>query len=89
MVVVNRNGFVVVEGRDDHKVVALKDGGLDFSALTSELEAMKRAHPDKTDAQVAPEDDFAFDTMIKTMDVVLSAGFPDVALTEGSAPTTL
>jgi biopolymer transport protein ExbD len=84
-VLVNRGGFVVVEGPDDHKVLPLAGDRLDFAALTHELEAMKRAHPDKTDVQVAPEDDIAFDQMIKTMDAALGAGFPDVALTDTSA----
>ena len=82
--VINHSGFVVVEGKQDHKVVPLAGASLDFAGLTHELEAVKRAHPDKTDVQVAPEDDVAFETMVKTMDAVLGAGFPDVALTDAS-----
>jgi biopolymer transport protein ExbD len=88
LVVVNQNGFVVVEGRQDHKVVPLNGTGLDFTGLTHELETVKRAHPDSTDVQVAPEDDVAFETMVKTMDAILTAGVPDVSLTDASAGVT-
>ena len=85
VVVVNHDGFVVVEGRQDHKVLPLVGESLDFSALTRELESVKQAHPDKTDVEVAPEDDVAFDTMVKTMDAVLTAGFPDVSMKDAAA----
>jgi len=88
LVVVNHSGFVVVEGREDHKVVPLNGSSLDFPRLTQELEAVKRAHPDTTDVQVAPEDDVAFETMVKTMDAALTAGFPDVSLTDASPAGT-
>jgi biopolymer transport protein ExbD len=84
LVVVNHDGFVVVEGLQDHKVVPLNGTSLDFPQLTHELETVKRAHPDTTDVQVAPEDDVAFETMVKTMDAILTAGFPDVSLTDVS-----
>jgi biopolymer transport protein ExbD len=85
VVVVNHDGFVVVEGRQDHKVLPLNGADLDFAALTRELETLKQAHPDKTDVEVAPEDDVAFDTMVKTMDTVLTAGFPDVSMKDATA----
>jgi biopolymer transport protein TolR len=85
LVIVNHSGFVIVEDREGHRVVPSRGGYLDFPALTHELEAMKRAHPDATEVQVAPEDDIAFETMVKTMDAVLTAGFPDVSLKDATA----
>jgi biopolymer transport protein TolR len=85
VVVVNHDGFVVVEGRQDHKVLPSSGASLDFASLTRELESLKQAHPDKTDVEVAPEDDVAFETMVKTMDAVLTAGFPDVSMKDSAA----
>jgi biopolymer transport protein TolR len=84
VVIINQNGFVVVEGRQDHQVVPLNAASLDYNRLTRVLESLKGIHPDATGVQVAPEDDVAFDTIVKTMDAVLTSGFPDVSLADPS-----
>lgn len=88
LVVVNESGFVIVVDRQDHKRVPLNGTDRDYPQLTHELEALKAEHPDATEVQVAPDDDIAFETMVKTMDAVLIAGFPDVSMTDASAPSS-
>ena len=49
---------------------------LDYARLEDELKAVKRLFPDKSDVQIISEDPIRFDTLVKTMDAVMSAGFP-------------
>jgi biopolymer transport protein ExbD len=78
-VAVHADGFNVIVG-DDQKPIERRAGALDYAALGDELARIKKAHPDATDAQVLPEDGVVFDTIIRTMDVTMNAGFPDISL---------
>ena len=78
-VVVHDDGFNLVVG-NDQKPLPKKAGQLDFAALGVELAAVKRTHPDRTDIQVVSADDVVFDTLVRTMDATMSAGFPDLSL---------
>ncbi len=73
--------------------VAVRDGGFnlivkddqrplpfDYARLQDELRALKRAHPDKTDVEIISEDAIRFDVLVRTMDAVMTAGFPAVSL---------
>lgn len=77
--------------------VAVRDGGfnlivkddqkplpLDYARLEDELRAVKRLYPDKTDVQIISEDTIPFDTLVKTMDVAVSAGFPALSLLDAT-----
>jgi biopolymer transport protein TolR len=55
---------------------------LDFARLGDEMEKLKLSHPDKTDVKVASADDVQFETIVRTMDTVRGAGFPELALVE-------
>ena len=78
-VVVHDDGFNLIVG-NDQKPLPRKAGELDYATLAVELAAVKRAHPDKTDVQVISADDIVFDTLVRTMDATMSAGFPDLSL---------
>src|SRR5262245_14519764 len=78
-VVVHGDGFNLIVG-DDQKPLPRQAGELDYATLAVELAAVKRSHPDRTDAQVISADDIVFDTIVRTMDTTMSAGFSDVAL---------
>jgi biopolymer transport protein ExbD len=78
-VVVHEDGFNLVVD-DDQKPLPRKAGELDYATLAFELASVKRAHPDKTDIQVVSSDDVVFDTLVRTMDATMSAGFPDLSL---------
>ena len=73
------DGFNVIVG-NDQKPLPRKAGELDYATLAVELAAVKRAHPDRTDVQVVSADDIVFDTLVRTMDATMSAGFPDLSL---------
>jgi biopolymer transport protein ExbD len=78
-VVVHDDGFNLIVD-NDQKPLPRKAGELDYATLAFELAAVKRAHPDKTDVQVLSADDVVFDTLVRTMDATMSAGFPDLSL---------
>ena len=52
----------------------------DFEKLGTELKKFKDTHPDKTDIQVASEDAIKFEVLVRTMDMALTARFPDISL---------
>jgi biopolymer transport protein TolR len=57
---------------------------LDYARLENELKVLKQLFPDKTDIQVISEDPIQFDTLVKTMDAVMNAGFPAVSLLDAA-----
>ena len=72
--------------KDDQKPIPSRRraGALDYARLEDELKAVKRRFPDKTDVQIISEDPIHFDTLVKTMDAVMSAGFPAVSLLDAA-----
>ena len=82
-VVVHDDGFNVIVG-NDQKPVPKRAGALDFPALATELQAVKRAHPRKNDLQVMSDDGIGFDALVRTMDASINAGFPDLSLLDAA-----
>lgn len=83
-VVVNQEGFNLVVGQDQTPIPR-KGTDYDFEKLAVELKKAKDTHPDKNDVQVASEDQIKFDTLIRTMDTLITARFPDVSLVDTGA----
>jgi biopolymer transport protein TolR len=84
VVVVSQEQFNLVVGTDQTPIPK-KGPDYDFERLAAELKKAKDAHPDKNDVQVASEDQIVFDTLIRTMDTVLTARFPDISLVDTGA----
>jgi biopolymer transport protein TolR len=84
VVVVSQEQFNLVVGTDQTPIPK-KGSDYDFERLAAELKKAKDAHPDKNDVQVASEDQIVFDTLIRTMDTVLTARFPDISLVDTGA----
>jgi biopolymer transport protein TolR len=78
-VVVHDDGFNLIVD-NDQKPLPRKQGALDYATLAAELAVVKRAHPDKTDVEVVSADDIAFDSLVRTMDTTMNAGFSDLSL---------
>jgi biopolymer transport protein TolR len=84
VVVVSQEQFNLVVGQDQTPIPK-KGTEYDFEKLAAELKKAKDAHPDKNDVQVASEDQVVFETLIRTMDTVLTARFPDISLIDTGA----
>ena len=86
-VAVSADGFNLIV-KDEQQPIPLKADGavrsLDYARLEDELKAVKQLFPDKTDIQVISEDPVQFDTLVKTMDAVMNAGFPAVSLLDAA-----
>jgi biopolymer transport protein TolR len=84
VVVVNQDGYNLVVSQEQTPIPK-KGDAYDIEKLAAELKKVKDAHPDKNDVKVASEDQIKFETLIHTMDTVLSARFPDISLVDTGA----
>jgi len=85
-VLVHGDGFVLVVGENQQPLPWVR-GAYDYQALASELKKLKATHQDKTDLRILSEDGIKFDVLVKTMDAVMSAGFPDLSLLDAGGAT--
>jgi biopolymer transport protein ExbD len=83
-VLVGAEGFNVVV-KDDQKPIPKRAGVYDYARLKDDLKVVKVAHPDTNDLQVLSEDGIVFDTLVRTMDVAMAAGFPDLSLLDAAS----
>jgi biopolymer transport protein ExbD len=87
-VVVHADGFALVVDRHqdkDQRPLPRAAGDYDYERLAGELRTIKRSFPDKSDIRVLSEDGIHFESLVKTMDVAIAAGFPSVSLLDASA----
>ena len=84
VVVVNQDGYNLVVGQDQTPIPKKADQ-YDVEKLGTELKKVKDAHPDKNDVKVASEDQIKFEILVRTMDTVLTARFPDISLVDTGA----
>jgi hypothetical protein len=82
-VVVHADGFNLIVG-NDQKPLPRRAGELDYAALASELQTVKRANPDRKDVQIMSEDGIGYDALVRTMDASINAGFPDLSLLDAA-----
>jgi biopolymer transport protein TolR len=82
-VMVGEQGFNLVVNAD-RQLLPRTAGGQDFAALEIALHKVKAAMPDKDDLLVSSEDGITYDTLIRTMDTVLAAGFPLPSLVDAA-----
>jgi biopolymer transport protein TolR len=87
VVLVNDLGFNLIT--DQQKDFPKKGEDYDFEGLSTELRKLKEGLPDKNDAQVASEDQIKFETLVKTMDTVISSGFVDISLIDSGAAASM
>jgi biopolymer transport protein TolR len=86
-VAVHADGFNLIVKEEQKAIPLTADGAgraLDYARLEDELKAVKRLFPDKSDIQVISEDPIQFDTLVKTMDAAMNAGFPAVSLLDAA-----
>ena len=84
-VLVGAETFDLVVG-DDQKPIPKRAGAYDYARLVAELEAVKDTFPDRSSLEILSEDGIVFDTLIKTMDAAMTAGFPGISLLDARGP---
>lgn len=71
-VIVRDAGFELTNGRSTIAVIPMVDDAYDMETLTERVTALKRDHPDASDASVLLEPDIQYDHLIQVMDAVRS-----------------
>ncbi len=77
---VNKDGYDFTKSTGENTNIPLKGDDFDYTRLADVLKEAKQAYPDKNDVQIKSDDAVIYNKLIRTMDVVLSARFPDVSL---------
>ncbi len=82
---IDKDGYTFAKSTGESTPIPLKGEDYDYSKLADILKDAKTAYPDKNDITVKSDDDVVYNNIIRTMDVVLSAKFPDVSLSDKGA----
>ena len=72
-------GYRLVIGKETRSFPKL-DGEYDKEALLKELKKIKELYPEKVDSIITISDELIYNDLIEGMDVILSAGFFEVAI---------
>jgi biopolymer transport protein ExbD len=81
---VQRDGYRVLIGRNTMSFPKV-GGEYDQDKLTLELKKIKELYPEKSDAVITVLDELPYETLIKGMDALLVAGFPEISVATGGA----
>jgi len=84
---IQERGFVVVIGSTTIPI-PLENNEYDMEKLGLELAEIKKRYPEKEDIFLTVSDDLEYEAMVKGMDVAIGEGFPNIAVTTGSAKET-
>jgi len=77
---IDKDGYTFAKSTGESTPILLKGDDYDYSKLADILKDAKTAYPDKNDIQVKSDDTVLYSRIIRTMDIVLSAKFPDIGL---------
>jgi biopolymer transport protein TolR len=81
-VFVDKDGYIFSKSTGESTSIPLKDNDYDYAKLQEILVKAKGDYPEKNDLAVKADDTILYDKIIKTIDVVLTAKFPDIALSD-------
>ena len=84
---IQERGYVVVIGSTTIPI-PLSGDQYDMEKLALELAEIKKRYPEKEDIFLTIADDLEYEAMVKGMDVAIGEGFPNIAVTTGSAKET-
>ncbi len=79
---VTANGYIINLAKS-RRVVPLKDGDHDDFSLYNYIKAIKSKYPQKEDSVIALSDDMTYNHLIRGMDILLNAGFPEISVATG------
>ncbi len=77
-------GYRIVVGVQSQTIDKF-NGEYNDEALLAELQKIKELYPEKTDAVVTVRDELPYETLIRGMDALLTAGFPEIGVATGGA----
>jgi biopolymer transport protein TolR len=80
---VREDGYRLHLGKNTFQFPRLPGGVFDQPKLFESLRGVKEQYPDKSDAMVTIADSLSYEEMIRVMDSLINAGFPEVAVVPG------
>lgn len=78
------NGYRIVVGQQNQMIEKF-NGQYNDESLLVELKKIKELYPDKMDAVITVRDELPYESLIRGMDALLTAGFPEIGVTTGGA----
>jgi biopolymer transport protein ExbD len=82
---IDKDGFTFAKSTGESTPIPMKGEEYDFVKLGEILKEAKTAYPDKNDITIKSDDSVLYDKVVQTMDLVLSAKFPEIALADKGA----
>lgn len=79
---INKDGYIFSKSTGESTPVEMKGEEYDYVKLADIMAQAKKDHPDKEDITVKADDSIIYNLVIKTMDVVISAKFPNISLSD-------
>jgi biopolymer transport protein TolR len=79
-VAVNDRGFILQTGPIDKQQIDKKGTEYNYEELFTRLSTIKEANPDKDDLIVGAKAGISYETVIRTVDYCVKAGFPSVTV---------
>jgi biopolymer transport protein ExbD len=84
---IDKDGHTFAKSTGENTPIPLKGEDYDWTKLADILKDAKTAYPDKTDIAVKSDDNVIYKKVIHSMDVAISAGFHDIALSDKGGGT--
>lgn len=84
---IDKDGYTFSKSTGENTPIPAKGDDYDYSRLADILKDAKTAYPDKNDIQVKADDSVIYNKIIRTMDICVSAKFPDIGLSDKGGGT--
>jgi biopolymer transport protein ExbD len=79
---INKDGYVFSKSTGESTPIEMKGEEYDYVKLAETMEKAKKDHPDKEDITIKSNDSVQYNKVIRTMDIVISAKFPTISLSD-------
>jgi len=82
---INKDGYVFSKSTGESTPIEMSGEEYNYAKLADIMEKAKKDHPDKEDITIKANDQVIYNKVVKTMDVVISAKFPNISLSDQGA----
>jgi len=79
---INKDGYIFQKSTGESTPIEMKGEEYDYAKLADIMEKAKKDHPDKEDMNIKSNDSVIYNKVIRTMDIVISAKFPNISLSD-------
>src|SRR5258708_4126051 len=79
---IDKDGYIFQKSTGESTPIPMKGDDYDYAKLSEILQKAKTDYPEKNDLAVKADDAVIYQKIIKTMDVALTAHFPDIGLSD-------